>query len=156
MFFEHRMLYGTRGPVPDGDASIPFGKAVVRREGSAVTVVAWQMMLSRALEAANILERENIDIEIIDPRTLNPFDRDAVLASVRKTGACIVVEEGYRSLGVGAEIGALLFEEAFGFLEKPFKRLAVPDVPISSATALSNRVTPSVDDICAAVRSVVS
>jgi pyruvate/2-oxoglutarate/acetoin dehydrogenase E1 component len=154
MFFEHRRLYQQRGDVADDDVTIPFGKAIVRREGRHVTIVAWQLMLNRALQAADILAAEGIDVEIIDPRSLAPFDFDTILESVKKTGACLVVEEGYRRLGVGAEIGALLFEHAFPYLDRPLRRLAIPDVPIASAKTLVDHVLPSVEAICKSVREI--
>lgn len=155
MFFEHKSLYGSRGEVPDGDDTIPFGKAIVRREGDAVTIVAWQNMLRRVVEAAERLAADGIEVEIIDPRTLNPFDRETILASVRKTGACMVVEEGYRTLGVGAEIGAMLLEEALPYLDKPLKRLAIPDVPIATTRHLAEFVVPTAQAIEQGVRDLV-
>lgn len=155
MYFEHRLLYQTRGELDDAAPELPFGKAAIRRSGSAVTIIAWQLMLQRALEAAKTLASEGIEAEVIDPRTLNPFDWDTVIASVKKTGACLVVEEGYRSLGVGAEVGAVLMERAFPWLDKPFRRLAIPDVPIGSADALVREVIPSTDAIVHAVRQIV-
>jgi pyruvate dehydrogenase E1 component beta subunit len=154
MFFEHRRLYQTRGPIDDETPVAPFGKAAVRREGRHATIVAWQMMLNRALKAAEILAAEGLEVEVIDPRTLAPFDFETILASVKKTGACLVVEEGYRRLGVGAEIGARLFEEALPYLDRPFRRLAIPDVPIGSAPALVSRILPSEEEIVAAVREM--
>ena len=154
IYFEHKLLYQTRGEVPDGDVTIPFGKAVVRRAGEAVTIVAWQDMLRRTLKAADRLSEEGIEVEIIDPRTLNPFDRDTIIESVKKTGACIVVEEAYRTLGVGAEIGAMLLEEALPYMDKPFKRLAIPDVPIPTSQHLVDAIVPSVDDIYQAVKEL--
>jgi pyruvate dehydrogenase E1 component beta subunit len=155
MYFEHRRLYQERGEIPDGDVTLPFGKAMVRREGRHVTIVAWQLMLKRALKAADILAAEGVEVEIIDPRTLAPFDFDTILESVKKTGACLIVEEGYRRLGVGAEIGGLLFEHGFPYLDRPLKRLAIPDVPIASAKNLVDQVLPSVDAICTAVREIL-
>jgi pyruvate dehydrogenase E1 component beta subunit len=154
IYFEHKLLYQTRGEVPDGDVTIPFGKAVVRRAGEAVTIVAWQDMLRRTLKAADRLSQEGIEVEIIDPRTLNPFDRDTIIESVKKTGACIVVEEAYRTLGVGAEIGAMLLEDALPYMDKPFKRLAIPDVPIPTSQHLVDAIVPSVDDIYQAVKEL--
>ena len=154
IYFEHKLLYQMRGEVPDGEALTPFGQAVVRREGEAVTIVAWQDMLRRALAAAERLSQEGIEVEIVDPRTLNPFDRETIIESVKKTGACIVVEEAYRTLGVGAEIGALLLEEALPYLDKPFKRLAIPDVPIPTSQHLVDAIVPSVDDIYRAVKEL--
>ena len=154
IYFEHKLLYQMRGEVPDGEVLTPFGKAVVRREGGAVTIVAWQDMLRRALAAAERLSQEGIEVEIVDPRTLNPFDRETIVESVKKTGACMVVEEAYRTLGVGAEIGALLVEEALPYLDKPFKRLAIPDVPIPTSQHLVDAIVPSVDDIYRTVREL--
>jgi pyruvate dehydrogenase E1 component beta subunit len=156
IYFEHKMLYAMRGEVGRDDLTVPFGKAAIRREGDAVTVVAWQDMLRRALEAAEQLSSEGIEIEIIDPRTLNPFDRDTVIESVKKTGACMVVEEGYRTLGVGAEIGAMLMEDALPWLDKPLKRLAIADVPIPTSQHLVDAVLPSATDIVAAVKALVA
>ena len=155
MYFEHKLLYAMRGEVPDGDYITPFGKAVVRREGDAVTIVAWQDMLRRSLKAAEQLSKEGIEVEIVDPRTLNPFDRDTIIESVKKTGACLVVEEAYRTLGVGAEIGAMLAEHALPYLDKPFRRLAIPDVPLPTAQQLVDHVVPSVDTIYKAVKDLV-
>jgi pyruvate/2-oxoglutarate/acetoin dehydrogenase E1 component len=155
MYFEHKLLYVTRGEVPEGDYTTPFGKAIVRRQGNAVTIVAWQDMLRRSLAAADRLSKEGIEVEIVDPRTLNPFDRDTIIESVKKTGACMVVEEAYRTLGVGAEIGAMLAEYALPYLDKPFKRLAIPDVPLPTAQQLVDHVVPSVDTIYRAVKDLV-
>ncbi len=154
IYFEHKLLYQMRGEVPDGEVLTPFGKAVVRREGEAVTIVAWQDMLRRSLAAAERLSQEGIEVEIVDPRTLNPFDRETIIESVKKTGACIVVEEAYRTLGVGAEIGALLLEEVLPYLDKPFKRLAIPDVPIPTSQHLVDAIVPSADDIYRAVKEL--
>ena len=156
IFFEHKSLYGSRDEVPDGEHLVPFGKAAVRREGDAVTIVAWQNMLRRALAAAERLASEGIEVEIIDPRTLNPFDKDTIVASVKKTGACMVVEEAYRTLGVGAEIAAILMEEALPYLDKPLKRLAIPDVPIATARHLVNAIVPTEDDIYDGVKELVA
>jgi pyruvate dehydrogenase E1 component beta subunit len=155
MYFEHKLLYAMRGEVPEGDYTTPLGKAVVRREGDAVTIVAWQDMLRRSLKAAEQLSKEGIEVEIVDPRTLNPFDRDTIIESVKKTGACMVVEEAYRTLGVGAEIGAILAEHALPYLDKPFRRLAIPDVPLPTAQQLVDHVVPSVDSIYKAVKDLV-
>ena len=156
IYFEHKLLYQMRGEVPDGEVLTPFGKAVVRREGEAVTIVAWQDMLRRTLTAAERLSREGIEVEIVDPRTLNPFDRETIVESVKKTGACIVVEEAYRTLGVGAEIGAMLLEDALPYMDKPFKRLAIPDVPIPTSQHLVDAIVPGVDDIYQAVKEITA
>jgi pyruvate/2-oxoglutarate/acetoin dehydrogenase E1 component len=155
VFLEHKLLYWTQGEVPAGeDVLVPFGRACVRRSGDALTIVAWQEMLRRALAAAEQLSKDGIEVEIVDPVTLNPFDVETLLASVRKTGGCLVVEEGYRTLGVGAEIGAVLMEHAFGDLDKPLRRLAIPDVPIPTAVHLVDSLLPGVTDIVAATREL--
>jgi pyruvate dehydrogenase E1 component beta subunit len=118
-------------------------------------VVAWQDMLRRALAAAELLAADGIDVEIVDPVTLNPFDVDTLVASVRKTGACVVVEEAPRTGGVGAEIGALLMEHAFGHLDRPLRRLAIPDTPVPMADHLVDALAPSTADIVATVRALV-
>jgi pyruvate/2-oxoglutarate/acetoin dehydrogenase E1 component len=155
IYFEHKLLYAARGEVPDGEYAIPFGKAAVRRRGDAVTIVAWQEMLRRSLTAAERLSKEGVEVEIIDPRTLNPFDRETIIESVKKTGACLVVEEAYRTLGVGAEIGATLAEHALPYLDKPFRRLAIPDVPLPTSQQLVDAIVPSVDDVYKAVKELV-
>ena len=156
MYFEHRLLYQRKGEVPDGDVVLPFGQAAVRREGDAVTIIAWQLMLQRALRAADVLAEEGISVEIIDPRTLRPFDWDTVLASVKKTGGCLIVEEGYRTLGVGAEIGAVLCERALEWLDRPLKRLSPADFPVAASRTLSDRVIPSAEAIADAVRTMLN
>lgn len=153
---EHKRLYGTTGPVPPAGHAVPLGRAVIRRPGRHVTVVAWQDMLRRALAAADRLASEGVDVEVLDPVTLAPFDVDALVSSVARTGACVVVEEAPLTLGVGAEIGALLMEHAFGHLDRPLRRLGIPDVPVPTAPHLVDHLVPSVDDIVAAVRSLVA
>ena len=152
--FEHKLLYGMVGSVPH-DHVVEFGHAVVRRAGTHVTIVAWHDMLRRSLEAAVRLAADGIEVEIVDPVTLTPFDFATIADSGRKTGACIVVEEAPRTLGVGAEIGARLMEEAFGYLDRPLVRLAIPDVPVPTAEHLVDSLVPSVDDIVRAARTLV-
>jgi pyruvate dehydrogenase E1 component beta subunit len=144
---EHKYLYGVEGEVPEGEHVVELGRARIRRPGERLTIVAWHDMLRRALAAAEQLAQRGIEVEVLDPVTLAPFDLDTLLASVRKTGACMVVEEGYRTLGVGAEIGALLMEHAFGDLDRPLVRLAIPDVPIPTADHLAAALVPGVDEI---------
>jgi pyruvate dehydrogenase E1 component beta subunit len=112
-------------------------------------------MLRRSLEAAGRLAEDGIEVEVVDPVTLAPFDVDTIVASVRKTGACVIVEEAPRTLGVGAEIGAVLMEQAFGYLDRPLVRLAMPDVPVPAAPHLVEALVPGVDDIVAAVTKLV-
>jgi pyruvate dehydrogenase E1 component beta subunit len=141
--------------VPEDDYVVEFGRARVRRVGTHVTIVAWQDMLRRALVAADELSDDGIEVEIIDPLTLNPLDVDTIVASVRKTGACVVVEEAPRTGGVGAEIGAVLMEHAFGYLDKPLRRLAIPDTPVPMAEHLVDALAPSTADIVTTIRELM-
>ncbi|HEX8939737.1 MAG TPA: alpha-ketoacid dehydrogenase subunit beta [Candidatus Limnocylindrales bacterium] len=130
LFFEHKKMYrSVRGDVPDGEYSVPLGKAAVTRIGAQVTVVAYGLMAHYALEAADRVEDEDISVEVIDVRTLRPLDRTTILDSVRKTGKCLVVYEANKFGGYGAEIAAMVAEEAFDYLDGPVMRVAAPDVP---------------------------
>ncbi|MGO9179132.1 MAG: alpha-ketoacid dehydrogenase subunit beta [Candidatus Limnocylindrales bacterium] len=130
LFFEHKKLYrSVRGEVPDSDFTVPLGKAQVTRSGTQITVIAYGLMAHYALEAADLVESEGISAEVIDVRTLRPLDLDTLLSSVRRTGKCVVVYEDNKFGGYGAEISAILAEEAFDFLDGPILRVAGPDVP---------------------------
>jgi pyruvate dehydrogenase E1 component beta subunit len=163
MFFFHKGLMGlpwmsiieaTWAPVPEEPYTIPFGVADVKREGSDVTVVAVSMMVHRALEAAEKLAQEGINIEVIDLRSLVPLDREAVINSVKKTHRLLVVDEDYLSYGLSGEIVAVVAEQALDYLDMPPKRLAVPDVPIPYANTLEDFVIPSAESIAQAVRAM--
>ncbi len=130
LFLEHKKMYrSVRGEVPDGEFTVPIGRAAVRRAGRRLTVVAYGLMVHYALEAAELVAGEGIDCEVVDLRTLRPLDRETLLASVRKTGKCLVVYEDNRFGGYGAEIAAIVAEEAFDYLDGPVSRLAGPDTP---------------------------
>ncbi|CAN5166624.1 3-methyl-2-oxobutanoate dehydrogenase subunit beta [soil metagenome] len=130
LFFEHKKMYrSVRGDVPDTDYTVPLGQAKVTREGSDVTVIGYGLMAHYALEAAELLEADGVSVEVIDLRTLRPLDGATVLESVRKTGKCVVVYEDNRFGGYGAEIAAILAEEAFDYLDGPVIRVTGPDVP---------------------------
>ena len=130
LFFEHKKMYrSVRGEVPDGEYSVPLGSAAIRRTGGQVTVVAYGLMVLYALEAAERVAGEGIDVEVVDVRSLRPLDRDTILSSVRKTGKCLVAYEDNRFGGYGAEICAMVAEEAFDYLDGPVSRIAGPDVP---------------------------
>lgn len=157
IFFEHKGLYRVKGEVPeDPEFLVPFGQAAVRRQGSAVTVVATGLMVHRALEAASVLSSEGIEIEVIDPRTLVPLDMDTILASVQKTGRALIVHEAVRTAGAGAEIAARIGEEAFFALDAPVWRLGAVDTPIPQDPELEQLCIPQVDGIAEAVRSLVA
>jgi 2-oxoisovalerate dehydrogenase E1 component beta subunit len=130
LFFEHKKMYrSVRGEVPDTDYTVPIGQAAITRPGSRMTVVAYGLMAHYALEAADVVAEEGIDVEVIDLRTLRPIDKDTLLTSVRKTGKCLVVYEDNRFGGYGAEVAAIVADEAFDYLDGPVTRIAGPDVP---------------------------
>jgi 2-oxoisovalerate dehydrogenase E1 component beta subunit len=154
MFLEHKNLYRrTRGEVPEGDHTVPIGEADVVREGGEMTILAYGSTVALALQAAVELEE---DVEIVDLRTLCPLDRDTVLASVRKTGKVLVAHEATRSCGVGAELSALIAEEAFEDLDAPVRRLTAPDVPIPFSPPLEQAVLPGLDDMKEVARELLA
>jgi pyruvate dehydrogenase E1 component beta subunit len=159
LFYEHKALYRARWAVPedfaDPEFTIPFGKACVRRSGEDVTVVATLAMVHHALAAAATLANEGISVEVVDPRTLVPFDRATLLASVRKTGRLLVVDEAYLTCGIQAEVIALATEGAFDSLKAPPRRLGNPGVPVPFAEDLERRVLPDQDAIANGVRALV-
>ena len=156
IFIEHKALYGMRGPVPEEPYTIPFGQAEVRRQGSDVTVVAWSVAVALAEEAAADLAGEGVEAEVINLRTLVPFDRKCVLDSVRRTGRLVIVQEAVRRGGVGAEIAAAMVEsDVFGYLQAPILRVANPGVPVPHSVALHKFALPHKEDVIAAVRRVM-
>jgi len=155
LFFEHKLLYNTKGLVPEEEYVIPFGKADIKRNGSDITLVTYSFMTHEALKASEILSKEGIEAEVIDLRTLSPMDRETVVESVKKTNRVIMVEEGNLTGGVGAEITAWIMEEAFDYLDAPIKRVASKDVPIPFNPLLERFVIPSVGDILQAIKEVV-
>ncbi len=156
IFIEHETLYGVRGEVPDegDDGVIPFGKAAVRREGADVTIVAILRMAQIAEQAAKTLATEHgIEAEVIDPRTLRPLDLDTILESVRKTNRLVVVEEGWPHGGVGANIAALVQEQAFDHLDAPIQRVTGADVPMPYSKRLEQSAIPHAEHLVSAARA---
>jgi pyruvate dehydrogenase E1 component beta subunit len=147
LFFQHKLLLGSQGPVPEEDYSVPFGVAEVRREGRDVTVVATSHMVTLALGAASGLEEKGIDVEVIDPRTIEPLDADSIVRSVRKTGRLVVVDEDTERCGIGAEIGMQVMERAFEALKAPVQRVGNPNLPIPYSPPLERAVLPSPEKI---------
>jgi pyruvate dehydrogenase E1 component beta subunit len=143
VIFEDKMMYRVKGPVPEGDYTIPFGVADVKREGRDVTIVATSSMVSVALGAARMLEEIGISAEVIDPRTTWPLDRQALIDSARKTSRAIVVDEGYERYGVTAEIAAVIADGAFYHLDAPVKRIGAMDVPVPFSPVLEDLTVPS-------------
>jgi pyruvate dehydrogenase E1 component beta subunit len=155
MFIEHATLYQTRGEVPDGDYIVPIGKSVVQRPGRDVTIVTYSKMLELSLKAAEKLSQEGIEAEIVDLRSLRPLDMDPVIESFKKTNRAVVVEEGWPSYGVGAEISSRIYEQAFDYVDAPVKRVAQKEVPLPYNRTLEQMAIPNVDDIIAAVKEVL-
>jgi pyruvate/2-oxoglutarate/acetoin dehydrogenase E1 component len=156
LFIEHEMLYSTKGPVPDGEYLIPLGEADVKRPGSDLTIIAWSKMVLEALRAAETLAGEGIEAEVLDPRTLDPLDWEAITSSVARTRRCVVAEEGWRNVGVGAEIAARLQEQLFHELEAPVQRVAAADVPLPYSKQLEQAALPDADDIVKAALKITT
>src|SRR3989442_12170051 len=157
LYFEHKHLYRRiKGEVPDDRYSTPIGKARLHREGSDVSVITWGAMVYTVTEAANQLQRQDASVEIVDLRSIMPWDREAVLASVRKTSKVLVLHEDTRTGGFGAEIAATIGEEAFEDLDAPVKRIAAPDTPVPFSPPLEKAFIPQVDDVAAGLRELAA
>jgi pyruvate dehydrogenase E1 component beta subunit len=155
IFLENEMLYGHSGAVPKlDDYVIPIGKARIARTGGHVTIVSWSNGMSYALKAAEELAKEGIEAEVIDLRTLRPMDTDTIVASVKKTGRAVTVEEGWQQNGVGAEVAARIMEHAFDYLDAPVARVSGKDVPMPYAANLEKLALPSVAEVVAAAKAV--
>jgi pyruvate dehydrogenase E1 component beta subunit len=154
-FVEHKLLYPLKGMIPGEDYTLPFGVADIKREGSDVTVFATLILVHKALAAAEKLNKEGISVEVIDPRTLTPLDKAAIVKSVKKTGRIIIVTEDCKTAGVSAEIAAVVAEEAVDYLDAPIKRVAEPDTPIPFSPPLEQFVIPNEKSIIKAVKQVV-
>jgi pyruvate dehydrogenase E1 component beta subunit len=173
MFFEHKLLYGARSPggkaqtavgsltevyrpAPEDDYTIPLGVADIKRQGRDVTIVATGFMVHQALRAAQALDKHGIDVEIIDPRTLAPLDKETILRSVEKTSRLVVVSEDVMTCGVASEISALVAEHGIFSLDAPIKRISVPDTPIPFAPVMERAVIPQVERITETVKALLS
>lgn len=156
IFLEHKQLYMNKEEVPEEEYTIEFGKGEIKRSGKDVTLVAWSFMVSRCLEAAEILAKEGIDCEIVDPRTLVPMDKEIILDSVRKTEHVVIVQEAVRRGGVGSDIASFIQEEAFDYLDAPIKLLAGMNTPIPFNLNLEGKCIPQVKDIVNAVKETLN
>jgi len=155
LFIEHATLYQTRGEVPEGDYIVPIGKSNVTRPGKDVTIVTYSKMLEISTRAAEELAKEGIDAEIVDLRSLRPLDMGPVIESFKKTNRAVVVEEGWKSYGVGSEIAARIYEEAFDYVDAPVKRVAQTEVPLPYNRALEQLMIPKLEDVVKAVKEVL-
>ena len=172
VFLEHKLLYGAASPggkaqtavdklgkafkpAPESEYTIPLGEADIKRRGNDVTVVATSLMVHKSIKAAEELEKQGIDVEIIDPRTLVPLDKEMILKSVKKTGRLVIVSEDVLTCGVTSEIAAIVSEDALFYLDAPIKRVATPDTPIPFAPVMEKAVIPDEGRIIEAIKSVV-
>jgi pyruvate/2-oxoglutarate/acetoin dehydrogenase E1 component len=156
LIFEHHCLYDVKGEVPEKDYMIPLGVADVKRKGNDMTIVATGLMVSRSLEAAEQLSKEDTSIEVVDPRTLNPLDIETIVKSVKKTSRVLVVHEAPKTSGAGAEIAAQIAELAFEYLDTPILRVCGKDTPIPFSPILERFVIPQVEDIVEGARRLMS
>ncbi|MBI2918276.1 MAG: alpha-ketoacid dehydrogenase subunit beta [Chloroflexi bacterium] len=154
LLLDHRLNYGVKGEVPEEDYTLPFGKAEIKRLGKNVTLVAISHSVHHALAAAEQLAQEGIEAEVVDPRTLVPLDTKTIIDSVVKTGRLVIAEPGWRSNGVGAEIAAIVADQALDCLDAPIKRVAMKGVPVPFDVPLMEAVAPNAEDIAEAVRSL--
>jgi len=155
IFIEHRWIYDNAGYVPEQAYTVPIGKAAIRREGKDVTVVAVSYAALEALEAANKLSKEGIDVEVVDLRSLKPLDENAIVDSVKKTGRLVVVDTGWRTCGVGSEVSAVAATDAFAYLKAPIVRVTTADVPTPAGSALEKAFYPGIEDIILAVKQAM-
>jgi pyruvate dehydrogenase E1 component beta subunit len=156
LFLENLALYNTQGDVPDTNEPAQIGQAAVTREGSDITLIGYSRMAHVAAEvASDLADREGLDIEVIDLRSLRPLDRDTVIASVKKTHAAVIVEDDWLTYGIGAEVAASISDGAFDYLDAPVRRVAMAEVPLPYAKSLESAALPSVDDIIGAIHQTL-
>jgi pyruvate dehydrogenase E1 component beta subunit len=155
VFIEGETLYSSTSEVPEEEYLIPLGKADIKREGKHVTLIAWSKMVHTCLEAAETLAEKDIDAEVVDLRSLRPLDQDAIVNSVRKTGRCVIVEQGWPMAGYGAEVAYRVQRECLDFLDAPVERVTSDDVPMPYALNLEIEVQPQIKDVVAAVKNVL-
>ncbi|MCK4489070.1 MAG: alpha-ketoacid dehydrogenase subunit beta [Anaerolineales bacterium] len=157
VFIEHKLLYKTKGDVPEDLYEIPLGKADIKREGKDLTIIATSIMVQRSLQAAEELAKDGIDVEIVDPRTLRPLDTETIVNSVKKTGKVLIVHEAVKTGGFGGELAGVIAEsEAFGYLDAPILRLAGREVPIPYNRNLELKAVPQVEDIIEKARDLAN
>lgn len=154
VFFEDKLMFQLKGPVPEGEYTIPFGVADVKRQGTDITLVATSSMVQVALAAAQILEKDGISAEVIDPRTTVPLDARAIVESAKKTGRAIVIDEGHKRYGVTAEIASVIAEGAFYHLDAPVRRMGAMDVPVPFSPALEDLTVPTAERVAATARAL--
>jgi pyruvate dehydrogenase E1 component beta subunit len=155
VIYEDKMMYSLKGDVPEGDDfTIPFGVADIKRVGTDVSLVATSSMVHTALNAAKILEKEGISVEVVDPRSLSPLDKDTIIQSVIKTSRAVVIDEGYQSYGITGELASIIHDEAFDYLDAPVKRIGAMDVPVPFSPGLEPSTIPDEEKIVKTVQSL--
>lgn len=155
LYIENATVYQQRGEVPDGDYTTPIGKSKVQREGKDVTLVTYSKMVPYSMKAAEQLAQEGIDVEIVDLRSLRPLDMGPVIESFKHTNRAVIAEEGWKSFGVGAEVAARIYQEAFDYVDAPIQRVAQKEVPLPYNRHLEQLALPQVEDIINAVKEVM-
>ena len=156
IYLEHKLLYGMEGDVPDEPYRVPFGEADFVREGDDLTIVAFSAMVPRALEVADQLEKEGVSIEVIDPRTTSPLDKDAILESVERTGRLVIIDESPPRCSMASDIAGMVAQEGFSFLKAPIESVTCPHTPSPFSPSLEDAYMPSVERIAAAVRKTLA
>ncbi|HHV46835.1 MAG TPA: alpha-ketoacid dehydrogenase subunit beta [Tissierellia bacterium] len=154
IYFENKILYREKGPVPEGEYIVPIGKANVAKEGKDVTIISYSIMMKKAFEAAEILAKDGIDVEVIDLRTIVPYDRETILESVKKTHRLVIVHEAVKQGGVGAEIAAFVAEEAIDYLDAPILRFGAPFTPVPFSPVLENAYRIKIEDIVKGIKEM--
>ncbi len=152
---EHKFLYNTTGEVPEEEFTIPIGKAEIKREGSDITVIATSIMVLHALEAANELQKSGISVEVLDPRTISPFDKEMIVNSIKKTGRAVIVHEACRTGGISGEITKIIMEGAFDYLDAPVKTVAGQDVPIPFNPEMEKWIIPNKEKIIEGIKTII-
>jgi len=155
LFIEHATLYQLRGDVPDSDYTVPIGKSKIQRPGRDATIVTYSKMLEISLKAADQLVQEGIEVEVVDLRSLRPLDMEPVIESFKKTNRAVIVEEGWRSYGVGSEVAVRIYEEAFDYVDAPIQRVAQKEVPLPYNRTLEQLALPQVEDVIKAVKEIL-
>jgi pyruvate/2-oxoglutarate/acetoin dehydrogenase E1 component len=156
LYLEHKKLYDKKMEVPEEPYVVPIGKAAVKRQGTDLTLVAWSFMVSKALDAAAALEKKGISVEVVDLRSVSPLDEECILASVKKTGKLMVLQETYRHCSVATDVSALVAEKGFDLLDAPIRLITAKDVPIPFAPVMENFVLPQTDTVIAAVEKLLA
>lgn len=155
IFVEHKYMYPMKGEIPDEEYTIPLGVADIKKEGNDVTVISYSYLIHKCLSVANKLAKEGISVEVVDPRTLSPLDKETILNSVKKTGRVVIAHEAHLRGGVGAEIAAVIADEGFEYLDAPVKRIGAKEAPIPFPSVLEDAVLPQEDDIEKAIKQLI-